>query len=84
MFSPSFENCSRSIVSTFSPPFVDRIWGTWGSYYNIPKAIFHLLEGTIPFGSRHYEADLLKQESFQVGESWDLVLPPYEYHMSLI
>ena len=25
------------------PPFVDRRWGIWGSYYNIPKAIFYLL-----------------------------------------
>ena len=25
---------------------VDRTWGTWGSYYNIPKAIFYLLRGT--------------------------------------
>ena len=24
---------------------VDRIWGTWGSYHNIPKAIFYLLKG---------------------------------------
>ena len=24
---------------------VDRIWGIWGSYYNIPKAIFYLLKG---------------------------------------
>ena len=23
----------------------DRIWGIWGSYYNIPKAIFYLLKG---------------------------------------
>ena len=22
-----------------------RIWGKWGSYYSIPKAIFHLLKG---------------------------------------
>ena len=27
-----------------SPPQVDRIWGRWGSYYNIPKAIFYLLK----------------------------------------
>ena len=26
------------------PPYVDRIWGIWGSYYNIPKAIFYLLK----------------------------------------
>ena len=27
-----------------SPPKVDRIWGIWGSYCNIPKAIFYLLK----------------------------------------
>ena len=25
--------------------FRDRIWCIWGSYYNIPKAIFYLLKG---------------------------------------
>ena len=30
---------------TYSPPEVDRIWGIWGSYYNILKAIFYLLKG---------------------------------------
>ena len=30
---------------TYSPPQVDRIWGIWGSYYNLPKAIFYLLKG---------------------------------------
>ena len=29
----------------YSPPEVDRIWGIWGSYYNIPKAIFYLPKG---------------------------------------
>ena len=29
----------------YSPPQVDRIWGTSGSYYNVPKAIFYLLKG---------------------------------------
>ena len=28
----------------YSPPEVDRIWGIWGSCYNIPKAIFYLLK----------------------------------------
>ena len=28
-----------------SPPKVDRIWGIWGSYFNVPKAIVYLLEG---------------------------------------
>ena len=23
----------------------DRIWGIWGSYYSIPKAMFYLLKG---------------------------------------
>ena len=29
----------------YSPPEVDRKWGIWGSYYNIPKTIFYLLKG---------------------------------------
>ena len=29
----------------YSPPEVDRVWSIWGSYYNIPKAIFYLLKG---------------------------------------
>ena len=32
-------------LDPYSPPYVDRIWGIWGSYYNIPKAIFYLLKG---------------------------------------
>ena len=28
----------------YSPPQVDRIWRRWGSYYNIPKAIFYLIK----------------------------------------
>ena len=41
--------------SVYNPPQVDRIWGIWGSGYNIPKAIFYLLKGdyrglrTLPF-----------------------------------
>ena len=27
------------------PLMVDRLWGIWGSYYTIPKAIFYLLRG---------------------------------------
>ena len=33
------------LLVLLSPPQVDRIWGIWGSYYNIPKAIFYLLKG---------------------------------------
>ena len=29
----------------YSPPEVDRLWGMWGSYYILPKDIFHLLKG---------------------------------------
>ena len=29
----------------YSPPEVDRILGIRGSYYIVPKAIFHLLKG---------------------------------------
>ena len=33
---------------THSLPEVDRIWGIWGPYCNIPKAIFYIyLRGTI-------------------------------------
>ena len=31
-------------MCAYSPPQVDRIWGIWGSYCNIPKAIFYLLK----------------------------------------
>ena len=31
----------------YSPPYVDRTWDMWGSYYNMPKAIFYVLEGAI-------------------------------------
>ena len=31
-------------IKTSSPPEVDRIWGMWGSYYNIPKPLFYLLK----------------------------------------
>ena len=27
-----------------SPPYVDRIWGMWGSYGNVRKTIFYILE----------------------------------------
>ena len=35
-----------------SPPEEHRLWGTWGSYHNVPKAIFYLLEGIIDGGSQ--------------------------------
>ena len=30
---------------TYSPPQVDRVWGIWGLYSDLPEAIFHLLKG---------------------------------------
>ena len=27
------------------PPEVERIWGMWGTYSNIPKSMFYLLQG---------------------------------------
>ena len=35
---------TRLRVWAYSPPQVDRIWGIGGPYYNIPKAIFYLLQ----------------------------------------
>ena len=32
-----------------SPPEVDRIWGVWRPYDNIPKAIFHILKADFRF-----------------------------------
>ena len=39
------ENKIETTTLYYSPPEVDRIWGIWGSYYNIPKARFYLLKG---------------------------------------
>ena len=33
----------------YSLPEVDRIWGIWGCYDNLPKAIFYLLKGDYNF-----------------------------------
>ena len=35
----------RPDFDTYSPPYVNRIWGVWGSSNSIPKAIFYLLKG---------------------------------------
>ena len=35
----------RLLARTSSPSQVDRIWGIWGSYYTMPKAVFYLLQG---------------------------------------
>ena len=38
---PSNYPSQRLIV----PSYADRIWGIWGPYYSIPKAILYLLKG---------------------------------------
>ena len=46
------EACSclqRSGFCAYSPPYLDRIWGIWGSCYNIPQAVFYLLKGNVRF-----------------------------------
>ena len=32
---------SSSIASDYRPSEVDRIWGIWGSYYDMPKGMFY-------------------------------------------
>ena len=33
----------------YDPAEVDRTWGIWGSYYNIPKAIWGTVKIMVPF-----------------------------------
>ena len=35
--------CIHTYIYIYCPPYVDRIWGMWGSYSSLPKAIFYLL-----------------------------------------
>ena len=46
--------CTSCCGRHYSAPQVDRIWGIWGSYYDIPKAIFYLLEGYMGAMLTHY------------------------------
>ena len=34
-----------ALMSSYSPPWVDRVWDIWGSYYNMSKSMFYLLKG---------------------------------------
>ena len=43
---------------------MDRIWGVWGSYYSIPKAVFYLLKGHYTPAARSAGSTLL-----HVGDS---------------
>ena len=47
----------------YSPPYVDRIWGIWRSYFNIARAIFYLLEGL----KSHIEGKGVRNKSHLVG-----------------
>ena len=63
--------------SNYSPSPVDRIWGIWASYYNIPRAIFYLLKvdySLTPASSNASMSELLGQcilgsRAFPIGES---------------
>ena len=43
------ENLRAAGFRVYCRPYVDRIWGIWRSYSNIPKAIFYLLKGDYSF-----------------------------------
>ena len=45
----------------YSPPEIDRLWGIWGSYFSIPKAIFYLLKGDYKSGVSFCAADLVRR-----------------------
>ena len=34
-----------SCARTTGPPYANRIWGIWGSYNDVPQAMFYLLMG---------------------------------------
>ena len=59
--------------TVYSSPEVDRIWGIWGSYYNVPKATFYLLKG-------HYMFSIL--ESFSSQSALDFCLWAYAGRLS--
>ena len=40
---------AQGVYGCYNPSQVDRMWAIWGSCYNIPKAIFCLLKGTLGF-----------------------------------
>ena len=41
------QTCCKKGKSSYSPLYVNRIWGIRGSSFNISTAIFYLLRGTI-------------------------------------
>ena len=36
---------SHERLTGYSPPYGDRMWGIWGSYYTVHEAGFYLLKG---------------------------------------
>ena len=60
---------------------MDRIWGIWGSYYNIPKAIFYLLMGDYTsVGARSSQTQLPQKLPNSSPESHESVLLGQEDH----
>ena len=63
---------------------MDRIWGIWGSYYNIPETIFYLIKGgyilNISFGDfgvalrgeclGTYNPDRPAAQALPLGSEW--------------
>ena len=52
---------------TYSPPYVNRMWGIWGSYYNIPTAIFYLLKGDYMLKRCAHDLSSFTQEHFMLS-----------------
>ena len=48
-----------------------QIWGIWGSYYNIPKAMFYLLKAD-------YKSKLLEVELVDVEDDVVVLVLPVE------
>ena len=44
--------CEKTFRMIYSPPQADTIWGIWGSYHNLHKAIFYLLKGDYALNSK--------------------------------
>ena len=73
----------RFRVRVYIPPSVDRIWGIWGSYYNIPKAVFYLPSRDYQdLGFRVYSSGGRTQSAPTYGRvGWsDPLLSPFNWY----
>ena len=52
------------MIELYGLPQIDRIWGIWGSYYNIPEGIFYLLKGDYILRLLHDLAVDLQNQGF--------------------